>query len=102
MHRSREHKCWNTQKEIHKSFLKYHIPMYIFLIFLLFSPPKHHSTPDSVSLHPIPPHSAPYIFPRPKGVVKYDTLPLFPRKNYPFPTISRISLDKSPPFLYNI
>ena len=37
-----------------------------------------------------------------RGVVKCDTLPLFPRKNYPFPTIFRISLDKSSPRLYNI
>ena len=76
--------------------------MCIFLIFCFFSSPKYLSAPDSVPLHPIPPHSAPYIFPRPKGVVKYDTLPLFPKKNYPFPTISRISLDKSPSCLYNI
>lgn len=60
------------------------------------------SASDSVPLHPIPPHSAPYIFPRPKGVVKCDTLELFTQKNYPFPTISRISLDKSPSCLYNI
>lgn len=52
-----------------------------------------------------PPHTATFRsihIPPPKGVVKYDTLPLFPKKNYPFPTISCISLDKSPPFLYNI
>ena len=80
MHRSREHKCWNTQKEIHKSFLKYHIPMYIFLIFLLFSPPKHHSAPDSVPLHPIPPHSAPYIFPRTQGCREMRHPSTFPQE----------------------
>lgn len=76
--------------------------MCIFLIFCFFLPPNHLSAPDSVPLHPIPPHSIHTYSPALKSVVKYDTLPLFPKKNYPFPTISRISLDKSPPFLYNI
>lgn len=64
---------------------------------------------QTTSPHQTPSPSTPYrhiplhtYSPAPKGVVKYDTLPLFPKKNYPFPTISCISLDKSPPFLYNI
>ena len=64
---------------------------------------------QSTTPHQTPSPSTPYrhiplhtYSPAPKGVVKYDTLPLFPKKNYPCPTISCISLDKSPPFLYNI
>lgn len=76
--------------------------MCIFLIFslkaIIFSSP-HQTPPPSTPYRHIPLHT---YSPAPKGVVKYDTLPLFPKKNYPFPTISRISLDKSPPYLYNI
>ena len=73
--------------------------------FLYFSPsnlqttPPHQTLSPSTSYRHIPLHT---YSPAPKGVVKYDTLPLFPRKNYPFSTISRISIDKSPPYLYNI
>lgn len=47
--------------------LKYHIQMCIFLIFRLPLLSKYLSAPDSAPLHPIPPHSTPYIFPRPQG-----------------------------------
>lgn len=73
--------------------------------FLYFSPsnlqttPPHQTPSPSTSYRHIPLHTYP---PAPKGVVKYDTLPLFSRENYPFSTISHISLDKSPPCLYNI
>ena len=56
-------------------------------------------------LRPPPPHTATfhsYIFPRTQGCREIRHPSIFPKKNYPFPTISRISLDKSPPFLYNI
>lgn len=76
--------------------------MYIFLIFSLIclqTTPPHQTPSPSTPYRHIPLHT---YSPAPKGVVKYDTLPLFPKKNYPFLTISRISLDKSPPYLYNI
>lgn len=80
----------------------YWYPMCIFLIFSLKAiifPPPHQTPSPSTPYRHIPLHT---YSPAPNGVVKYDTLPLFPRKNYPFPTISRISLGKSPPCLYNI
>ena len=75
--------------------------MCIFLIFslkaIIFSSPHQIPSPSTPYRH-IPLHT---YSPAPKGVVKCDTLPLFSRENYPFSTISHISLDKSPPCLYN-
>ena len=74
--------------------------------YFLYSAPSHlqttppHQTPSpSTPYRHIPPHT---YSPAPKGVVKYDTPPLFSKKNYPLSTISHISLDISSLCLYNI
>ena len=66
--------------------------MCIFLIFCFFLPPNHLSAPNSVPLHPIPPHSAPYIFPRTQGCREIRHPSTFPKEklsisNY-FPYLS--------------
>ena len=73
-------------------FLYFHLRQSFFLLRTRLRPPSN-------PYRHIPLHA---YSPSPKGVVKCDTLPLFLRKNYPFPTISRISLDKLSPCLYNI
>ena len=73
---------------------------FLYFAFLYFQNSSPCQTPSpSTPYRHIPLHT---YSPAPKGVVKYDTPPLFSKKNYPLSTISHISLDISSLCLYNI
>ena len=102
MYRSREHNAGTLKRKFTRVFWNTTSQCTYFLYFSsshLQSTTPHQTPSPSTPYRHIPLHT---YSPAPKGVVKYDTPPLFSKKNYPLSTISHISLDISSLCLYNI